>query len=354
MGVRNVRYDAAVTYDVEVALIADTDAPFEPGPIDERFYAIPYRERRRVKLKVDEAESLARVLSRAADLLGLKPLATHWTGDSLDMAHRKIAFYRPEDEEAFQPRPQGRMMLQELTLVDGQGRAIFGVHDLRSVRYADVVRAAECGVIDGDPFRPYLILDDGWGDVPPVDWATVWEGLDVAWDVVKAVAVAGGAVAAVEKARSWIKQRLRHGREALAANAEWAQRGYRPDQFAALLAARDWDATGLAGLLSCSQAEAEAILWTLGFSFDDDSGRWRSGGEPAAEFLNDLVDAISWSSHAGGEWQPRLRTWLIRYLETGNRPPFELLDVAPPDDLPMYRPTLGERLDGFLARFRSH
>lgn len=341
--------------DVHVALIANAGQPFEPGPIDDSFYAQPYAERRKVTISVQEQESLASVLERAAALMGLQPPADSWTGGRFDASHRKIAFYKPEDDEGPVERPQGRLMLGELVLVDRDGRAIFGVHDLRTVGYDDLLGAAEAGAIDGDPLKPYLILDEGWGDVPPVDWATVQEGFDVAWEVIKALAVVTGATTGGVKAKQWLTERLARGRDALAANPEWSQRGYRPDQFVTLLSTRDWNTADLARLLGCSEQEAEAVLWALGYVFSEGKSRWQYRADNAGTMLSTIIQAIGYAAHQGGPWQSRFRAWLVRYLEEGEPSLLETLDLESTGDasVPPYNPTVGERIDDLLARLRA-
>jgi hypothetical protein len=336
---------------VQVALIGDPDKPITAGVLDEAFYEMPYRMRRKVGFDVDPEETLAAVLGHAADLMGLRP--PDWMGGRFQANGTRVAFYKPEDEEGFAQRKYPRVILGELVLVDQDGRAIFGVHDHRTVSFRDLLLAAEAGTLDGDPLRPYLNLDLGWGDAPPVDWATVYEGLQVAWEVLKAVGVVGGAVTSVVAAKRWLAERLDRAQQTLAAHPEWMHKGYRPDQFARLVATRDWTADQLAPLLGCTEDEAEAILWALGFALEPDTGRWEEKADEAAEMFANIVRAVGWASHGGPGWEPRFRGWLMRYLETGQAPAFESMRQPSEDDEDWhYKPTPGERLDGFLARWR--
>lgn len=90
--------------------------------------------------------------------------------------------------------------MHELTVVDRDGRLRFGVHDLRTISVEQLLESARRGVIDGDPLRPYLIVEIGYGDAPPIDWPTFKAAWDVAYDVVQIVADVGGA-AAILKSR---------------------------------------------------------------------------------------------------------------------------------------------------------
>lgn len=341
---------------VTVALIADYDGPFDQqGPLDERWYELAYAQRRQVTLEVAEDETLAGVLERAADEMGLQPPPDHWGGSSFTARFRRVAFHKPEDEDGFTARAQGRMHLGELIVVDPGGPAIFGVGDLSTVRYRDLLRTEQGGALDGDPLRPYLIIDDGWGDAPPVDWATLQQGLDVAWDVLKAAGAAYGGTQAFCAASQWVRERMGRGRDALDANPGWAQRQYRPDQFATLLEISGGEPARLAQLLGCTAEQAEAVFWTIGYAYDQDSQRWQLEADDAAVVLHQLLQATGWASHAHFQgWEQALAQWLRLYLETGQAPALESLDPVPAEDnddfeIPM---TVGERLDTFLERLR--
>lgn len=342
--------------NVEVALIADPAAPFEPGPIDGSFYAQPYGERTKVSLQVESEDSLASALERAAALMDLRPPDDHWMGDRFDAAHRKVLFRKSEDEHAPIRRSKGRLLFGELTLVDKGGRAIFGVHDLTTVQFSDLLRAADAGTIEGDPLRPYLILDDGWGDAPPVDWAAVQVGLEVAWEVAKALAVVTGATTGVVQARKWLMQRLDRGRAALGTNPEWAQRGYRPDQFESLLLQPEWGPDDAARLLGCNAEQAEGTLSVLGYVLNETEGKWEFEGDDAGVMLSNTIRAIGYAAHRGGDWEPRFRRWMKRYLEDGYPSPKETLELEPAPDSaaePEYVATVGERIDDWIARIRE-
>jgi hypothetical protein len=106
--------------------------------------------------------------------------------------------------------------------------------------------------------------------------------------------------------------------------------------------------------LGCKEDEAEAVLWAMGFAVNPENGRWEDMADEAAEMLANIIMAVTWASREGRGWETRFRGWLMRYLETGQSPPFEHLRPSFEDDDPdvSYRPTLGERLVTFLARFR--
>lgn len=338
--------------EVEVALVGNPNEPISPGVLDESFFKIPYAKLRRVQLRIDENESLAGVMEHAAMTMGLRELeSTRRLFDS-----NRIAFYKPEDEEGIASRGIARVLSSELILVDQDGRAIFGVYDHRSIRFRDLIRASKVGALEGDPLRPYLMVDFGWGDAPPPDWIVIQQVLDVTWDVIKSIGVVGGAVVTIIKTREWLVERLGRAREALASHPEWMQKKYRPDQFEALISIRDWTAAELTPLLGCSEKEAEAVLWALGYVFDSESQQWIKRFDVEAQVLSDIQEAAAWLEIECHGWETRFRKWLYRYLETGNQPPFEMLRPNLDDtDLEFdYRPTIGERLDSLLGLIRRH
>jgi len=307
---------------VTVALIADPVWPLERTAAEEE-WTRPYGERRKVQIEAAETDTLATVLERAAATLGLSP-----SGRRFVAWGNRIAFYKPEDDEGLAERAQPRVLLGELIVVDPHGRALFGVSDLRTVRYDQLLRSAEVGTIEGDPHRPYLVAEPGWGDMPPVDWPTAYEGLKVIWEAVDVVATVGGAASFVALVLDQVRKRVKAGREAIDAHyTDWTQRSQRPDQFVSLMAMRPWTAEELARLLDCSPSEAEGVLWSLGFAYDEAAGRWLPGGDEAARVIRGALEELNASWHMlYGDWEPTFRRRLVRYLESGEHPPLSELD----------------------------
>jgi hypothetical protein len=343
--------------EITVALIADAHDPLHQM-IPEEEFARPYAERQKICLPVDETETLAAILQRAA--IGLGVSRPQELGGPESVAYGRIAFYKPSDEESFAPRAMPRLHWAQLVLVDDRGRAVFGVRDQRAVTCADLLRAAEVGVLDGDPLRPYLFVEPGWGDAPPPDWPTVLTGLEIARQMLEGIATAGGAWAFADAIVRRVRERVGVGKKTAQGHREWAQRGTRPYQFVALILTRDWTSDELGSLLGCTNAEAEAVLWMLGFSFDNKDEIWRFAGDAEAEIIRAIHDQIAIAAHRGGsEWQAELRRRVSMLLETGESPPVDL-DLPSGDGKSDYawRPTAGERLGGFvddaLDRIRRH
>lgn len=309
-------------YDITVALIADPDDPYRQMASQEEWER-PYGDRPKVRLRASSLSSLAEVLHQAAADLGAAPPPGYEFPTSFP-ASRRIAFYKPEDEEKLAPRSMPRLHWAELVLVDETGRAVFGVHDQRAITIEDLVRAGEAGVVDGDPLRPYLIIEPGWGDAPPPDWPTFITGLEVAWDVLNVGAVVGGAWAFADQIRRRLQSRVGAGKKAAKDRREWAQRGTRPYQFAALARTRQWKTEELADLLGCSEKEAEAILWILGFSYDEDNRVWSWGEDIESDLLQAINEQIAISAHRGSRgWEEDLRRRITQLLATGERPPID-------------------------------
>ena len=341
-----------MTLDVTVALIADPVAPFRTM-VSEDELTRPYSERRKARLEAAEEESFASVLERAAAVMGITPPAGHYA-PGFSAFHNRVAFYKPEDEEAAPIRSFGRLFWYELILVGSDGRAIFGVSDKRAVTYGDLICAADAGTIEGDPLRPYLIVEPGWGDAPPPDWPTVLEALRVLREVLEVVATTGGVLAFGKLVLDAVRDRAGRGGAAIEAHREWAQRGTRPYQFAGLIGMKDWTPAELATLLGCTEDEAEAILWTLGFAFDDDAQRWTASGDEAAKLIAKIHAEVGFASHRGGDWQPLFRRRLIKLLEDGDAPDYAA-ELEP--DAPTVAISIGDRIgwtvDSWITRLRN-
>lgn len=191
----------------------------------------PYGERQKVALEAKLDDTLASLREQAFEAFGFKvPDATYSHGQP---AFGPSPFFKEGDQDGFVGRAIPRMFWGQLTLVDDQGHALFGVHDHRSVTLGDLFRASEAGVLDGDPSRPYVIAEGGWGDQPPPDWPTIIHGFEIAWPYVQSL-VEGAAVAITTKEvwnRLW--KRIKDGSEAANNHREWAQRKFGPYQFQA-------------------------------------------------------------------------------------------------------------------------
>ncbi len=291
-------------------------------------------------LEVEESEALATVLERAAEEMRLVP-PSDWHVQRFSGAYNSVAFYRPDDEQGFSPRYVPTFLLSQLTLIDQHGQALFGVSDLRAVRYSDLLRASEAGVLAGDPLRPYLIVEAPYGDWIGPDWPTLLDGLKVSWDVLEHVATAGGAAAAINLLKDQIQKRLRRGEDTIEKNPEWAQRRTMPYQFIALLRSRTWRLADLAPILGCTESDAEALLLVLGFARKD-TGEWAYQADPAAAVMTELFREIMLAAHRHADDDADFVRRLVHFFEQGDPAPLDR--AATEDDEPDFRITSGERI----------
>jgi hypothetical protein len=161
-----------------------------------------------------------------------------------------------------------------VTTVDEEGCAIWGRY-WKAVPYSDLISAAEAGALDGDPFRPYLVIQPEVGNGLGVDWPTVINLWDLAYYVLDraAVFIAGriGAKMVIDRLRA----RTRGGRDVTSHRyREWRARGANPYSLRTFLAEQPRTSADVARLLGCSREEADAVLLALGFSQAEGSDEW--------------------------------------------------------------------------------
>lgn len=298
---------------------------------------------RRSSLTIAEDQTLAEVLETAARELGLYPAADHYN-PTFVATYNSVAFYRPEDDYGFAERHVPRHLLSEMTLVDDRGRAIFGVHNLRAVRYRDLLGAADAGVLGGDPRRPYLIIEPGYGDVPPPDWGLALEGLKALRETFGVAGDIGGSLALAKMVVDAVRKRLAKGQEAVENNPEWRLRAYSPYQFTSLILSREWAPRELAVVLGCSEEEAQGVLWVLGFAADE-GGTWRLDGDEAARVVRKLQAELAIAAHdRTNDWPADLKRRARKYLETGRLEEPRPIDEEE-DGYSVPGLTVGERVD---------
>lgn len=163
-------------------------------------------------LDVEDTETLASLIDRAARELGIPPdeyFRSEYT--MVDLALRE---------------GDDRPRIRALVVLNKQGEAMWNAWDLRLISYGEFVRAVEAGALPGDPRQLYLIWHQKGGNGVIPDWPDLLEGLDIAWEVVKALGVVGGAYYTVKvMAVDPLRKRLKRGRDAIARNAPaWALR----------------------------------------------------------------------------------------------------------------------------------
>jgi hypothetical protein len=308
----SIDHSAALPERLELQVVlpaTESIAPFWIDAAARRPRGTPFSDLPVVSVSAAPEETLRAVLGRAGDLLGVglldrertdgmwSPRRRHWWSPRKPPSRQRLtsdprnrdpqgrfeellrfaAFVLAGDEENGPAVLQNKYLhLTRVATVDADGLAHWDVRPLDS-RIGDLLRAAEAGILDGDPLRPYLILAVPGGDLGAIGatWSAFEEAFTVVWEVVSAAGTAYSAAQAIKA----IRARLGGAKEVIALRSgEWSERGARPADLAAILGARPRSPEEVAALLGCAEAEAEALLWGLGFEAGDD-GLWSAAVE---------------------------------------------------------------------------
>jgi hypothetical protein len=335
---------------VVFALISSgPDSQTQMLPAEE--FARPYSERDRFTVEADPDETLASLRGKAFRHFGFDvPDSTSKYGKA---AMGPVAFFKEGDHERIKDRVMPRMHWGQLILVDDEGHAIFGVYDLRTVTLGDLLRASEAGVLDGDPLRPYLMVEGGWGDHPPPDWPTLVHGFEVAWPYIRSVIETTGIALTLQEVWKRVSDRLRTSAETADEHREWSQKHYSPYQFQALLRTRNWTTEQIAVLLDCPVEDVEPVMWGLGFSLDPETETWKEESDLTSDLVRKVhleIDIVS-NEDPKDDLDALLRDRIKHLIETGESAPVSHLEPAFPEDNPDFsggfasRPRVGALLD---------
>lgn len=232
---------------------------------------------------------------RLSEELGTEP-PTGLVADTL----RFVGFRQPDDDEVVASYPDSNIVilrrdqrLRQTVLVtrDRHGRAVWRRPPF-SATVAEIIDASEMGLVAGDPRQVYLIPQIPQGDFGLLsEWDTFITALKVLWEAADVAARVAGAFAFGEfivKARDRYRQ---GGADAIRANSEeWSKRGAAPQDLIRMLAMAPRRSDEVAALLGCDEEEAKAILWALGFFFDESSGKWSRAGDASAQLMADDID----------------------------------------------------------------
>lgn len=295
-----------MTHEVTVALVAGGYPQLKP-PLGEQRQETLYADRKKVTLEIDGDETLRAVFDRAiADIAPEYDEGWEGVGEFIDLVYW-VSFYLPEDDTKGLPQPRWTPAHQ-LPVVGPDGRARWGLG--LDAPYDDLVRAADHGVLEGDPRRPYLILQPPGGDELSMTWTVVKTALEIAASIEGGLAI-----------KDRIRRRIGRGTEVIDRHAEdWTAHGADPLDVKRMLERRPWESRDLAILLGIDDDEVEPLLNVLGFDLDAD-GRWSPSETEEARLLRMIEDEtyLSFGPFVSAERQYRERA--AQLMETGERPP---------------------------------
>jgi hypothetical protein len=247
---------------------------------------LPYPDRPAVDIEVEAGDTLHRTLARAADLLDVR---MEDDSDPVD-AINWVAFYDEHDEVVLD---RSRYILaRELMLIDGEGRVTWR-NTFEQATFGQILRAADAGVIPGDPRRPYLILQQpGGGDGGFLIWQALLDG----WKLLKPMLEAVSAIEGGLQFHDRVARRAGRGVEALEQSyPDVERRRGQPVDLAALITrSAVWHRADLAKSLGCSETFAEALLELFGYS-GNDQVLWRADNAADAVFVREYLDEIAYA-----------------------------------------------------------
>jgi hypothetical protein len=248
------------------------------GWVAEEEYEKPYRVRQTVTIRAADEDTLASVLERAAHHFGTVDSRYGWNSPY------GIVFHREEDEGG--GRWSNRRAANKLVVLDDQGRAKWRWWGGVSVQ--ELLRSAAAGAVNGDPLRPYSVVEPHAAAplaAPGVGWDEFVQMYEVFRQVAEVLAIPGGAYASYSVIKR-LATRARAGSDALSRHgSRWGDAGADPDAFDEWLDDRPWLPSEVAELLGCPPPEAQAALWAFGFA-PDSVGLWRRRQDKDAEFMD--------------------------------------------------------------------
>lgn len=260
--------------------------PAFESPFPNQGFEVPWEERPKVELEVGDDEPLGSVLERAMDELGVRSALPEGPQGRFGHAHEIafVGFHRPEDSSAVRSR-----QYYNLAAVDTEGRARW-TNDILAVPFGDVRRAAEAGLIRGDPQLIYLNLTAQGGNGGLLSWPELVMAFALLRAVIATVSDVEGTIAFGKR----LLGRTKEAEEALADTyVSLEERGALPFEFREALGQGPWNPADLAELLDCTEDRAKGILQGYGFA-EAESGLWRLGVDPEAKLLEQMLDEVNY------------------------------------------------------------
>jgi hypothetical protein len=228
-------------------------------------------------LDVGEYESLAELMDRAAVDLGVEGFG----GLSPSRAFSTVAFR----DDAVPLSPVRTYAAPMLPLIDDAGHLHF-VNRFSAASYMDVIRAADAGLINGDPRGLFLIRQAfAGGPWYAQDWQTLLDLLLISERMLEHL---GGAADGIQAALGVIQR----AREAMRRRMpRWTQRQVTTDRLQSMVKRKHWSTGELASLLGCTDDEAGAVLEYLGYA-PSPGAEWLPRTDAAGHVLEAVRDVI--------------------------------------------------------------
>jgi hypothetical protein len=296
---------------VEVALIGSIKKQKTAGdmiPASES--QKPYKDLPKVTRQVSDEMPLGDIARDALEEMG----APDW---AVNTPAFDIGFYRPDDEDGVEGN-----WSWFISLVDGEGRARW-TYPVNDVTFAEVVRAAEAGAVQGDPTRIHVAMTPQIGDGVLPMWPEIIEAYRLLKEVLEVLGAPGALYASYQLIKA-MRDKSGKAVESLERRSSgWEERGGNPHLFEEWLDDHAWDPKDLALLLDCSDDEAEAVLWAMGFGAAQD-GRWKRGANPEAKLMDGnrtLVIRMGLEHATDQEIKKVLRDRIEATAESGTAPP---------------------------------
>lgn len=237
---------------------------FEGPPFDSEGDGVAWDDRQTVTLEVDQSETLAGVIDRAAAEFGVRttPPGAVRSGPASPVSSviAGVAFYKESDDL---PGAQVGPWRSVFACVDAEGELSWKWTS--EAEYGDLMRAHERRLLPGDPRRPYLwpIYPQG-GEELFGSWPDL---IDVAGTALRAAEAMAAVYGAAEFIQA-VTRRLRRAARIDHTHLEAHNAG--PAQLQELLKFRRPTVAEVATLFALSQEQAEDLLDAFGLAVAED------------------------------------------------------------------------------------
>jgi hypothetical protein len=265
-----------------------------------------------VDVEVSDDDTLGQVIDRAAAAVGLTEVHAEEAVTSVSNAITYIAFRQWGDE--YQP-PQ---FSSPVVLNEG-GHAAWP-RPWQSIRVDQLLQAANRGLVEGDPTHPYLILPTGFGDFTGFDWSHVVGALSIMREALAAVGDTSSVVDIYRLVRNKLKKRGEGVEVVTKKVIDWKSRGAAPSDFHRLLSSASRTATEVAALVGCSEHEAEAMMWSLGASYNDNDGKWYWNRTEEDRLFAYMFEEAIWGHFTAEEIRLLYKKQIAYFIENGYAP----------------------------------